>query len=44
MYWGYTITAYAFTFGVLAAYTLWVLRRGKSLSRQVPADKRRFHD
>jgi heme exporter protein CcmD len=39
---GYVFAAYLITFGVLAAYALWVLVRGRRLSAQVPEDRRRW--
>ena len=38
----YIALAWIATFGVLAGYSIWVLRRGRVLSRQVPADQRRW--
>lgn len=44
MYWGYVAVAYGSGCATLALYTAWVLRRGRSLSRRLPEDKRRFLD
>lgn len=44
MYWEYVIPGYVIVFGTLALYTAWVLRRGRKLSAEVPAERRRFLD
>ncbi len=38
----YVVAGYGISAIVLAAYVGWTLRRGRALSRQVPADRRRF--
>ncbi len=44
MHWQYVVPGYLFVFGSLALYTVAVLRRGRSLSRRLPPEKRRFLD
>ena len=39
---GFVAAGYAVTFGVLVAYSAWVLVRGRRLSRQLPAEERRW--
>ena len=39
---GYIITSWVATFGVLIAYAVGILRRGRKLSRQVPPERRRW--
>jgi hypothetical protein len=39
---GYILAAWLITFAVLGLYTLSVLTRGRSLSRQVPPERRRW--
>jgi len=39
---GYIIAAWAITFGSVAAYAAAVIRRGRRLSKVVPADQRRW--
>ena len=43
-YAGYVLTGYVAAFGGLAAYAAYVVRRGKSASRQVPPERRRWSD
>jgi hypothetical protein len=38
----WVVTGWAATFVVVAGYVLVVLRRGRSLSRQVPAEEQRW--
>ncbi|HMR94903.1 MAG TPA: hypothetical protein P5193_05835 [Microthrixaceae bacterium] len=38
----YIATAWIATFGSLGLYSLWLLRRGRKLSRSVPPDERRW--
>ena len=40
--WVYVGVAWGLTAGVVGAYTIAVLRRGRELSRRVPEDKRRW--
>ncbi len=40
--WQYVIPGYLITGVVLISYALWVLRRGRALSRQVPVEQRRY--
>lgn len=39
---GYIVAAWLVTFGVTAGYALWILRRGRRLSQQVPPAQRRW--
>lgn len=39
---GYIAVAWLVTFLTIAVYALWVLRRGRELSRRVPEDERRW--
>jgi hypothetical protein len=39
---GYIVAAWAVTIGVLALYTVNMLRRGRKLAGQVPAQRRRW--
>ncbi len=39
---GYIITAWVVTFGAVGAYAAAVIRRGRSLSRQVAPERRRW--
>ena len=38
----YIALAWIVTFGAVAGYAFWVLRRGRALSKQVPAEQRRW--
>lgn len=40
--WGYVILAWAVTFGLLGIYAAITFARGRSLSRQVPPEDRRW--
>jgi hypothetical protein len=40
--WGYVIAGWALTVVVIAGYAAWVIVRGRSLSRQVPPEDRRW--
>ncbi len=44
MGWQYVVPGYLIVFGTLAVYTLVLLRRGRTLSRRLPQEKRRFLD
>lgn len=44
MGWEYVIPGYALVIVTLGAYTVATLRRGRQLSKHVPAGKRRFLD
>ncbi|MEZ5375528.1 MAG: hypothetical protein R2733_03390 [Acidimicrobiales bacterium] len=44
MHWEYVIPGYLIVFLSLAAYSLYVVRKGRSLSEQLPPEKRRFLD
>ena len=44
MYWEFVIAGYSVVFGGLALYVVFLLRRGRSLAKQVPPDRRRFLD
>ena len=39
---GYIATAWIVTMVVLAAYSWWIIRRGRELSKRVPEDERRW--
>jgi heme exporter protein CcmD len=39
---GYVFAGYGLTFATLVAYVAWMLRRGRSLSKQVPPEDRRW--
>ncbi len=38
----YIAVAWVVTLGVTALYALWLLRRGRELSRRVPGEQRRW--
>lgn len=38
----YIALAWIVTFGAVLAYAVWVVRRGRALSREVPAEQRRW--
>jgi O-antigen/teichoic acid export membrane protein len=38
----YIAAAWIVTFTSVAVYALWVIKRGRDLSRQVPEDRRRW--
>jgi hypothetical protein len=38
----YIATAWIATFAAVGAYALWVIRRGRKLSKVVPPDERRW--
>lgn len=40
--WGYVILAWTITFGLLAAYSVATVLKGRALSRQVPPEDRRW--
>lgn len=40
----FVLSGYGVVLGAIGGYALWVLRRGRTLSRQVPADQRRWSD
>jgi hypothetical protein len=40
--WPYIIAGYVATLGGLGAYTVWVLLRGRRLSKEVPPEDRRW--
>jgi heme exporter protein CcmD len=40
--WGYVIAGWAITFVVLVAYAVWIVLRGRALSKQVPPEERRW--
>jgi heme exporter protein CcmD len=41
-YWGYVIAGYAVTALVLGTYAVWVIRRGRQLSKLVRPEERRW--
>jgi hypothetical protein len=40
--WGYVIAAWVIVFGGLGGYSLRTIVRGRSISKQVPLEKRRW--
>jgi len=40
--WGYVGITYSIAIAVLLAYTVWVIWRGRRVSRQLPPDERRW--
>lgn len=44
MHWEFVIPGYLIVFVTLAVYALFVIRRGRTLSEQLPPEKRRFLD
>ncbi|MCU1372484.1 MAG: hypothetical protein JWO77_3678 [Ilumatobacteraceae bacterium] len=38
--WSYVGLAYGVTIGLLGGYTAWMLRRGRKIGRQLPAEDR----
>lgn len=38
----YIVAAWVITFAVVAGYSLWVVARGRRLSREVPPEERRW--
>lgn len=40
--WGYVIAGWGITVVVLVAYALWIILRGRALSKQVPPEDRRW--
>jgi len=40
--WGYVAMAWTITVAVLVAYAVWIIVRGRSLSRRVPPEDRRW--
>lgn len=40
--WGYVIAAWSITFGAIALYAVVTILRGRSLSRRVPPEDRRW--
>lgn len=38
----FVLSGYAISLGAIGAYTWWLVRRGRQLSRQVPPQRRRF--
>ncbi len=41
-YWGYTLAGYGIAAAAIGSYVIHIVRRGRKLSRQVPADRRRW--
>ena len=41
-YWGFVVAGYAITLAVLGGYAMWVLRKGRRLSRRVRPGERRW--
>lgn len=44
MHWNFVIAGYVIVFGGIGAYASWLLARGKTLSSQVPEERRWFLD
>lgn len=44
MHWEFVIPGYLIVFVTLAIYTVYVVRKGRALSAQLPPEKRRFLD
>ncbi len=44
MHWQYVVPGYLIVFLTLAAYSIYVIRRGRALAEQLPPEKRRFLD
>lgn len=40
--WGYVVAGWSVTFVVLVAYAVWLIVRGRALSKQVPPEDRRW--
>jgi len=40
--WGYVAMAWGITSAALVAYALWIVLRGRALSRRVPPEDRRW--
>lgn len=43
-HWAFVISGYAIVFVGIAVYVAWVLARGRSLTDEVPEERRRFLD
>lgn len=43
-HWAFVITGYVIVFVGIAAYIAWILTRGRSLTDEVPEERRRFLD
>ncbi len=43
-HWTFVITGYVIVFVGIAVYVAWVLVRGRSLTNEVPEERRRFLD
>jgi heme exporter protein CcmD len=41
-YWGFVVAGYAITLAVLGGYAIWVVRKGRRLSRRVRSEERRW--
>jgi heme exporter protein CcmD len=41
-YWGYVVAGYGAAFLALGGYAVWVVRRGRRLSKLVPPEERRW--
>jgi len=42
MFWIYTIVGYSAAIGIIGLYSVWLIMRGRRMTRKVPVDKRRF--
>jgi heme exporter protein CcmD len=40
--WGYVVAGWGITAVVLVGYALWIILRGRALSKQVPPEDRRW--
>lgn len=43
-YAGYVLSGYGVVLGALGGYAWWLVRRGRALAREVPADRCRWSD
>jgi heme exporter protein CcmD len=43
-YASYVLSGYGVVFASIAGYSVWLLRRGRAVSRRVPPDQRRWSD
>jgi heme exporter protein CcmD len=41
-YWGFVVVGYAVTLAALGSYAIWVLRKGRRLSKAIPPGERRW--
>ncbi|MGH9119394.1 MAG: heme exporter protein CcmD [Acidimicrobiales bacterium] len=41
-FWGFVVAGYGVTVAAIGGYAVWVLRRGRRLSKLVPPEERRW--